>query len=214
MEKYGLESILQILEHRGVSITVSDRERVAHAYTVAQTAHAGQLRSSGEPYFNHVVATAQNCAEFGFGTDLIIAGLLHDTIEDTDLTAADIEHEFGADIRFLVTGVTKLGKIKYQGNERHVESLRKFFISVAQDVRVVIVKLADRLHNLQTLEFVRPDKQARIAIESIEIYAQLASRLGMGRIASEIQDAAFPFAYPQEYQKTISILESRRHHDS
>lgn len=214
MEKSDLASIFQILEHRGASLSEVDRNKITEAYTIAQNAHAGQLRSSGEPYFTHVVATARNCAEFGFGADLVIAGLLHDTIEDTTVTAEEIEKVFGSDIKFLVTGVTKLGKIKYQGNERHVESLRKFFISVAQDVRVVIIKLADRLHNLQTLQYVRTDKQPRIAIESIEIYTQLASRLGMGRIASEIQDTAFPFAYPQAYHKTTSILESRKQHYS
>jgi GTP diphosphokinase / guanosine-3',5'-bis(diphosphate) 3'-diphosphatase len=180
------------------------------AYALAEHQHSEQKRSSGEPYFNHVFAAAMNCARYGLDYRLVIAGLLHDTLEDTGLDPKIIESEFGADILAIVEGVTKLGKLKYRGNERHVESLRKFFVSMAADMRVVIVKCADRLHNLETLEHVRPDKRKRIAIESIEIYSQLASRLGMGKLAGAIQDAAFPFAYPEDYQKTQEILDKQK----
>jgi GTP pyrophosphokinase len=121
-----------------------------------------------------------------------------------------MEREFGKTIVFLVKGVTKLGTLKYRGHERHVESLRKFFIAIANDLRVVIIKFADRLHNLRTLEHVREDKQKRIALESIEIYAPLANRLGMGKLKSELEEAAFPFAYPKEYQEVCLLLEERK----
>jgi GTP pyrophosphokinase len=140
-------------------------------------------------------------------TPLVCAALLHDTIEDTSVTAEDIEKIFGKEIALLVEGVSKLGKVKYRGNERHVESLRKFFVSVAQDVRVVILKLADRWHNLETLEFLPPEKQQRIALESIFIHAPLASRLGMGKLVSTINDLAFPYAYPEEYKRTKSLMD-------
>ena len=109
----------------------------------------------------------------------IAAGFLHDVLEDTKTTEEDLEKEFGKDIVFLVNGVTKLGTLKYHGRERHVESLRKFFVAIANDLRVVVIKFADRLHNLRTLEYIREDKRLRIALESIEVYAPLANRLGM-----------------------------------
>lgn len=140
---------------------------------------------------------------------LICAALLHDTIEDTQVTFDQIKAEFGQEIADLVKGVSKLGKIKYHGNERHVESLRKFFVSSAQDVRVVILKLADRWHNLETLQFLPAEKQQRIALESIKIHAPLASRLGMGKLVSTINDLAFPYAYPEEYKRTKTLLDTQ-----
>lgn len=195
-----------------VNLTDTDRSLIERAYHFSESAHMGQERHSGEPYFIHVYQTAKNCARFGMNAPVIAAGLLHDVLEDTEVTPEQMTEEFGEEITNLVQGVTKLGKVRYQGNQRHVESLRKFFISVATDVRVVVVKLADRLHNLQTLEHVRPEKRARIALESIEIYAQLASRLGMGKITTEIQDAAFPYAYPDDYKKTKEIFDQQMKH--
>jgi RelA/SpoT family (p)ppGpp synthetase len=203
-----VQDLYQELEKSGNAPTPQERELIESAYNLAQKQHDGQERSNGEPYFNHVCAAALNCAKFGMDSQLVIAGLLHDTLEDTGLDPAVIESLFGSEVLFIVEGVTKLGKLKYRGNERHVESLRKFFVSVASDARVVIVKCADRLHNLETLEFVRSDKQRRIALESIEIYAQLASRLGMGKIAGHIADTAFPYAYPTEYKRTKEILDT------
>ncbi|MFA6256877.1 MAG: RelA/SpoT family protein [Candidatus Paceibacterota bacterium] len=143
-------------------------------------------------------------------THTVAAGFLHDVLEDTKVPEAEIKKNFGDDILFLVKGVTKLGTLKYRGAERHVESLRKFFIAMAQDLRVVIIKFADRLHNLTTLEHVREDKRQRIALESIEVYAPLANRLGMGKLKGEIEDAAFPYAYPKEYKEVDEILKERR----
>jgi guanosine-3',5'-bis(diphosphate) 3'-pyrophosphohydrolase len=174
------------------------RALIADACDFAKAKHEGQKRASGEPYFAHAFAVGRNLAHLGMDAITIAAGLIHDTLEDTDTTEAEIEARFGKEILFLVQGVTKLGTLKYQGRERHVESLRKFFIAVAEDVRVLIIKLADRLHNISTLEHIRPDKQRRIALETIEIYAPLAGRLGMGKLKGELEDYAFPFAYPEQ----------------
>jgi GTP pyrophosphokinase len=143
-------------------------------------------------------------------TPTIVAGLLHDTLEDTGVSEETIKKEFGEDILFLVKGVTKLGTLKYRGHERHVESLRKFFVAIANDLRVVIIKFADRLHNLRTLEFVPEEKRHRIALESIEVYAPLANRLGMGKLKGDIEDAAFPYAYPEEYKLVEELIKEKK----
>lgn len=191
-------------------LTGFEQGLIERAYDLAKQAHKGQKRANGSSYFSgHCIPVAEHILELGMDANLVAAALLHDTIEDTKITAKDIEDEFGADIANLIEGVSKLGKVKYRGNERHVESLRKFFISVAQDVRVVILKLADRWHNLETLEFLPAEKQKRIALESIMIHAPLASRLGMGKLVVTLNDLAFPFAYPDEYKKTKDIRDSR-----
>lgn len=192
------------------TLSKKDQELLQRAYDTAHKAHEGQKRASGEPYFNHVFATAKNLAEFGMDPVTIAAGFLHDTIEDTPVTEEEIQNSFGDEIVFLVNGVTKLGKLKYQGRERHVESLRKFFIAVAQDMRVVVIKFADRLHNVQTLEHIRPEKAKRIALETIEIYAPLAYRLGMGRLVGELQDLSFPFAHPKESEMVNELLKQKK----
>lgn len=190
--------------------TITDEELalIDKAYDFGKAAHGNQKRMNGKPYFEeHCVHVADHILELGMDTPLVCAALLHDTIEDTKVTAEQIKKEFGSEIALLVEGVSKLGKVKYHGNERHVESLRKFFVSIAQDVRVVILKLADRWHNLETLEFLPPEKQQRIALESIMIHAPLASRLGMGKLVSTINDLAFPYAYPAEYKRTKKLLD-------
>lgn len=186
---------------------------IEKAYHFAKKAHDGQERKNGEPYFNHVFATAKNLAELHMDAQTISAGMLHDVLEDCAVTEEEFQKAFGEEITFLVQGVTKLGKLKYQGVERHVESLRKFFIAMAKDLRVVIIKLADRLHNIETLEFIKPEKQHRIAIETLEIHARLADRLGIGHLKGELEDAAFPYAYPEEHKKTLEILKTKKHHD-
>lgn len=183
---------------------------IERAYEFAQKAHAGQTRASGEPYFEgHCVPVALHILDLGMDSPLLCAALLHDTVEDTEVTVEQIKEHFGDEVAVLVEGVSKLGKLKYRGNERHVESLRKFFVSVAQDVRVVILKLADRWHNLETIEYLPEDKQKRIALESIMIHAPLASRLGMGKLVTTINDLAFPYAYPEEYEKTRKLMVAR-----
>lgn len=183
---------------------------IRRACIFAEKAHEGQLRKSGEPYYNHVFATGLNLAMLKMDQDTIAAGIMHDVLEDTSVTQEAMMKEFGEHITKLVEGVTKLGKLRYSGAERHVESLRKFFIAMADDVRVVVIKLCDRLHNIQTLQFVSPDKQKRIALETLEIHARLADRLGMGRLKAELEDAAFPYVYPDEYKKTTQIFETMR----
>jgi GTP pyrophosphokinase len=187
-----------------------EKELIIRAYNFAKNAHEGQKRANGDPYFIHVYETAKNIAKLGMDAKTIAAGLLHDVIEDTKVTEVEMEKEFGSDIVFLVNGVTKLGTLKYHGHERHVESLRKFFIAMASDIRVVVIKFADRLHNLRTLQYLREDKRKRIAMEAIEVYAPLANRLGMGKLKGDLEDAAFPFAYPKEFKEIEEMLNEKK----
>ncbi len=173
---------------------------IAMSYDMAKKAHAGQLRATGEPYFSHSLATAQNLADWGMDETTIAAGLLHDVPEDTKVTLEMIEEKLGPEVKFLVDGVTKLGRIKYRGAETKVDNLRKMFIAMAEDLRVVIIKLADRYHNIKTLSALPLQKQKRIALETIEIYAPLASRLGMQKVSGELEDMCFPYVYPKEYR--------------
>lgn len=175
-------------------------ELVRRAYTFAEDAHRGQKRSSGEPYIIHPLAAAYTLAEMHLDESILAATLLHDVPEDTERTLEDIEREFGQDIASMVAGITKLGKIKYRGMERYIENLRKMFLAMAADVRVVFIKFADRLHNLETLHHVPPKKQYRIALESLEIYAPIANRLGMGDMKGRLEDSAFKYVLPKEYE--------------
>lgn len=192
------------------NIKSKDKALIEKAYNFAEKAHEGQLRKSGDPYFVHVANTAKNLAELEMSPLVVAVGLLHDVLEDADITPEELKKEFGEEIFELIEGVTKLGKVKYKGVERNVENLRKFFISVAKDLRVLIIKLADRLHNIETLEHVRPDKQKRIALETLEIYAPLANRLSMGRLKGKLEDAAFRFAYPKEYEVVKKMLHEKK----
>jgi len=205
-----VENVGEIINLVQGKITKGEEELLHKAYDFAKKAHTEQKRMSGEPYFIHPFETAKILADLGMDIQIIVAGLLHDVLEDTSITEEEIQKSFGDDILFLIKGVTKLGTLKYRGQERHVESLRKFFVAIASDLRVVIIKFADRLHNLRTLEYVREDKRARIAIESIEVYAPLANRLGMGKLKGELEDAAFPYAYPEEYKETEEIFKEKK----
>lgn len=204
-----MSKVTEIFDAAQNKLNAEDKKWIEKAYIFAEKAHEGQKRASGEPYFVHVFAVAKILAELGMDTKTIIAGFLHDTIEDGCATEEEIEKEFGEDVLFLVNGVTKLGKLKYRGEERHVESLRKFFVAMAEDVRVIIVKLADRLHNVRTLEHLAPEKSKRIALETIEIHAPMANRLGMWRLKGELEDASFPYAYPKESKDVESLLKQK-----
>ncbi len=193
-----------ILRHLA-SANTADKELVTRAYEFAKKAHEGYMRYSGEPYVNHLIAVSAMLAEIGMGARTVAAGLLHDTIEDTNVTADELHTEFGDEIFFLVEGVTKLGSVRYYGSDRHNESLRKLFVATSQDIRVLIIKLVDRLHNMQTLQYVPKEKQLRIARETLEIYVPVAHRLGMGRIRKELEDLAFPYVYPEEHKKVIAL---------
>ncbi len=182
---------------------------ITRAYNFAEEAHKNQKRYSGEPYFNHLVETAKLLASIGMRGTTIAAGLLHDSIEDVGVKQDTIEKEFGKEVLFLVEGVTKLGHLRYFGHERHIESLRKLFIAISEDMRVLIIKLADRLHNMQTLEHVPKHKQKRIAEETLEIYAPLAYRLGIRRFNRELEDLSFKYVLPEEYEKTRRLLKQK-----
>ena len=179
---YTAKNIIALVAHP----TEADKLLIERAYEVAQSAHDGHTRYSGEPYMTHVASVGYRLAEMGLGPSTIAAGLLHDIIEDTSVTAEDIKEKFGDEVLFLVEGVTKLSSVRYYGSDRHNESLRKLFVATSQDIRVLIIKLVDRLHNMQTLEYVPEEKRLRIARETLEIYVPVAHRLGMGRIRKEL----------------------------
>jgi len=202
--------VKEIFSTMKIPPTDRDKKKIEEAYLYAEMAHRGQERLSGEPYFVHPFETAKNLARFGMGTESIVAGLLHDVIEDTPITEEEFEKKFGKRITFLVNGVTKLGKLKYKGHERYAESLRRLLIASAKDVRVLAIKLADRLHNAQTLKYHTPEKAKRVAEETIKIYAPIAYRLGMGKLIGELQDAAFPYAHPKEYEMVREFLKQRK----
>lgn len=203
----GVRDILDLIEGE---ISKKEEDLIIQAYNFAEKAHEGQKRLSGEPYFLHSIEVAKILVKLRMDPKGIAAGLLHDVLEDTKIVEEELKKEFCEEIVFLVKGVTKLGTLKYRGHERHVESLRKFFVAMANDLRVVIIKFADRLHNLRTLEHVREDKRKRIALESIEVYAPLANRLGMGKLKGDIEDAAFPFVYPKEYAQIEEIVKEKK----
>lgn len=205
-----MADVKELLDLLSGKINKKDEELIKKAYDFSRKAHEGQKRRSGDPYFRHAFETAKLLANLRVSPKTIAAGLLHDVLEDTDVTEEQLEEAFGKDVTFLVKGVTKLGTLKYRGHQRHIESLRKFFVAIASDLRVVIIKFADRLHNLQTLSYLQEDKRKRIAVESIEVYAPLANRLGMGKLKGQLEDAAFPYAYPKEYAETEQILKGRR----
>lgn len=183
----------------------SETELVRLAYEFAKEAHEGQLRKSGEPYIIHPLSAAYILASMYIDKSIVMATLLHDVPEDTAVTLEDIEAHFGADIASMVRGITKLGKLKYRGVERYIENLRKLFVAMAEDVRVMIIKFADRIHNLMTLDALPPEKQKRIAMESLEIYAPIAHRLGMGEFKSMLEDLSFRYVYPKEFEHTKHI---------
>ncbi len=202
-----LKDILDVM----TSKTADDVSLVTKAYELSKEAHKDQKRYSGDNYFIHPAEVAYYLSEAGMDSRTVAAGLLHDTIEDAGVSAKRIEEEFGAEVLHLVEGVTKLGALRYRGLERHTESLRKLFAATAKDIRVLIIKLMDRLHNARTLEHVpKIEKRTRIALETLEIYAPIADRLGMSVLKQELEDAAFPHALPKEYEKTRELLKERR----
>lgn len=199
----------EILAARTGGFSDEEAGLIERAYDFAKRAHEGAKRFSGEPYFIHPAAVAKTLAQYGMDATTVAAGLLHDTVEDGRATSEDIEGEFGADVRFLVEGVTKLGTHKYRGAERHAESLRRLLVATASDIRVLIIKLADRYHNMQTLAHVAPEKRRRIAVETLEIYAPIADRLGMGEMKKALEDLAFPHVDPDAYAHTEVMLRSK-----
>jgi GTP pyrophosphokinase len=186
------------------------RMLVRQAFEFACAAHEGQERFSGEPYITHPINVSLKIATLKLDATTIVAALLHDTIEDERATLKEIRKKFGDEAAFLVDGMTKVKKIRYRGVERQVESMRKMFLALAEDIRVVIIKLMDRLHNMETLHHhPQPEKQQRIALETLEIYVPLADRLGMWNIKSQLEDLAFKYVYPQEYEWIAKEISER-----
>ncbi len=181
------------------------------AYKMAASAHEGQLRESGEPYISHPVEVAHILANLELDSTTIIAGLLHDTVEDTNCTYDEIKGMFGDDTAMLVDGVTKLDKIPYTTKEeQQAENLRKMFMAMAKDIRVILIKLADRLHNMHTLKYMPPDKQVEKARETLEIYAPLAHRLGISKVKWELEDVCLRYLHPKEYYDLVDKISTRR----
>jgi len=190
----------------------ADFALIQKAYEFAEIAHAGQKRYSGTPFIEHPLAVAEILADHKLDTASIAAGLLHDTIEDSGVSREELEKEFGSEVAQLVEGVTKIGSITLRGSseEFFVENLRKMLLAMAKDLRVILIKLADRLHNLETLKYLPEEKQFKKAQETLEIYAPLAERLGMGDVKGRLEDLAFPYVYPKDYQWLVEY--SRPHY--
>ena len=201
-----------VLEPLNRSIRAShpkaDLRLVQRAYEVAEQMHGEQRRRSGDPYITHPLAVTTILAELGMDTTTLVAALLHDTVEDTAYTLADVRLEFGEDVANLVDGVTKLDKIKY-GEAAEAETIRKMVVAMARDPRVLVIKLADRLHNMRTLRFLKQEKQERIATSTLEIFAPLAHRLGMNTIKWELEDLAFATLYPKRYDEIVRLVADR-----
>jgi guanosine-3',5'-bis(diphosphate) 3'-pyrophosphohydrolase len=188
-----------------------DMDLICRAFRFAYELHQGQYRASGEPYIAHPIAVAGLLKDLGGSGVMIAAGFLHDVVEDTDITVEEIESRFGVEVRRLVEGVTKLSKFSFSSKtERLAENFRRMFLAMASDIRVIVVKLADRLHNMRTLEHLAPEKQRRIALETREIFAPLANRLGIGRFKWELEDLSFKYLEPEAYRETQKLVAERR----
>lgn len=205
----------ELLQAAGKYYSSNETEQLTRAIDYATKMHEGQVRKSDEPYITHPLAVANSIIEWGMDIDSVIAGVLHDTVEDTPATLEEVEKLFGRDVAFLVDGVTKVSQAR--SGMRDLESylpstkdnLTKLLIAVGQDVRVIIIKLADRLHNMQTLQYKSEAKQKKIARETIEVFAPLADRLNMGRVRVQLEELSFRYLEPQEFERTKALMDSR-----
>jgi GTP pyrophosphokinase len=188
----------------------SDIKLIEKAYFLAKEKHEGQMRKSGEPYITHPVAVAKILSELHGGPATLIAALLHDTVEDTSLTLKDVEKTFGVEIAQLVDGVTKIGKLSFSTKASQADNHQKMLLAMAKDIRVVIIKIADRLHNVRTLESMVPEKQYKIATETLEIYAPLAHRLGIFRVKAELEDRSLRYTDPPMYYRVSNMIQAKR----
>ncbi len=204
-----MATLSDIFKSLKLPLTEERKKIITEVYEFALNAHKGQKRKSGEDYIQHPIAIAKILAEIGMGASTISAALLHDVPEDTDVTPEEVEKKFGKEIAKVVDGVTKLGKIRLRGSQKEyfLENLRKMFFAMAEDIRVVIIKLADRLHNMRTLEYVPGEKQQRIAQETMEIFVPIANRLGIGAIKGELEDLAFRYLDPENHQYVKNLEE-------
>lgn len=206
-----VESVDQLVDRVRSYHSACDADFLKKAYDFSAKAHAGQIRRSGEAYIFHPLAVAGILADLHLDLDTIVTGLLHDTVEDTSVTLADIEREFGEHVAVLVDGVTKISQMSFQNTqEKQGENIRKMIVAMGKDIRVVLVKLADRLHNMRTLHHMQYHKQLRIANETLEIYAPLASRLGMSSVKIELEDLSFRFALPDRYYELAQKVAKKK----
>ncbi|MFM9327290.1 RelA/SpoT family protein [Paenibacillus mesotrionivorans] len=204
-------SIEQLLEKASAYMKESDLKRIREAYDFAERAHSGQLRKSGEPYILHPLAVADILIGMNMDTTSIIAALLHDVVEDTTVSLEVVEQQFGHTCAMLVDGLTKLERIKFKTKEEQQnENYRKMFVAMAQDIRVILIKLADRLHNMRTLKFQSEESQRRIADETLEIFCPIAHRLGISAIKWEMEDIALRYLNPQQYYRIVNLMQKKR----
>ncbi|WP_411282380.1 RelA/SpoT family protein [Gemmatimonas sp.] len=194
-----------------VSYDRLDHELLVRAYKFSDVAHAGQVRHSGEPYVSHCIEVARILADLQLDTTTVVSGLLHDIVEDTDITVEDVEREFGLEIAQIVDGLTKIANLPLSSREeRQVENYRKLLLSIAKDARVILIKLADRLHNMRTLDYLAPEKRRRIAQETRDLYAPLAHRFGMAKVRWELEDLAFKHLEPEAYKTLAKLVAAKR----
>jgi GTP pyrophosphokinase len=212
--RYGdvsLDAFERLLEQAATYLPADEQDVLQRAYDFTRTAHQGQIRKSGEAYINHPVQVALILAELRMDLDTVVAALLHDTVEDTPITLDEIEEQFGSDVRGLVDGVTKISRIEIESlSEQQVNNLRKMLLAMSKDIRVIVIKLADRLHNMRTLQALREDRRIFKARETMEIYAPLANRLGINSIKWELEDLAFYYLEPARFQQLSRMVKESR----
>lgn len=207
-ENITIQDVINVKKHNKRKV---DTKLIMKAYNFAEEKHHNQYRKSGESYIIHPLNVAYILAQIGLDDNTICAALLHDVVEDTDVTNEDIKKQFGEEIAEMVAGVTKLSNMQFTSvEEQQVEDYRKMFLAMGKDIRVIILKLADRLHNMRTLKYLKRDRQIANAKETMELYAPLANRLGLYSLKWELEDLSFKYLYPEEYHDLVEGINKKR----